>query len=167
MYLDSFVARINAPRLGDMDITFSSRPTMDASQLGRFVGVRTGIQISPCQADVEASAEAISISISITIPSSSTSLQLHISCRHRQLERRLSSMSQILNQFSLFLFRVEIMGINTTQTEPPSGRYDAAGEQWLELIRAFGGAKDVRLAGVYTKDILCALRSATGGTQPT
>ena len=33
-YLDRFVARIDALRLGDIDITFFSQPTKDASQLG-------------------------------------------------------------------------------------------------------------------------------------
>jgi hypothetical protein len=35
-YLDSFVAKFDAPHLDDIDITFFSQPTMDASQLGRF-----------------------------------------------------------------------------------------------------------------------------------
>ena len=70
-------------------------------------------------------------------------------------------MSQILNQFSHFLFRVEDLGINTT--EPPSEQDDVGGEQWPELIRAFGGAKDFRVAGVYGTNILCALCPVDGG----
>jgi hypothetical protein len=31
------VARIDAPRLGGIDITFFGQPTMDSSQLGRFM----------------------------------------------------------------------------------------------------------------------------------
>ena len=36
-YLDSLVARIDAPRLWDIDITFFSWATMGSSQLGRFI----------------------------------------------------------------------------------------------------------------------------------
>ena len=36
-YLDSFVTRIDAPRLRKIDITFFCRPTMDASQVGQFL----------------------------------------------------------------------------------------------------------------------------------
>ena len=36
-YLDSFVARIDAPRLKDIDIRFFSQPTMVALQLSRFI----------------------------------------------------------------------------------------------------------------------------------
>jgi hypothetical protein len=60
-YLDSLVARIDAPHLEDIDITFFSQPTMDTSQLGRFIG-RIGMQTSLCQADIQTSSRAISIS---------------------------------------------------------------------------------------------------------
>jgi hypothetical protein len=102
-YLDTFVARIDAPRLGDIDITFFSQPTMDASQLGRFIE-RIEMQTSLSRAEVQTSAHAISI----TFPTQSTStpLRLQISCE--QLDWQLSSMAQICNQFSPFLFRVKI-----------------------------------------------------------
>jgi hypothetical protein len=60
-FLDSFVARIDAPHLEDVDITFSSQPTMDASQLGRFIE-RAEMHISLLQADIEIPAHTISIS---------------------------------------------------------------------------------------------------------
>jgi hypothetical protein len=144
-YLDSFVARIDAPRLGDIDITFFSQPTMDASQLGRFIE-RIEMQTSFSKADVETSVDAISISF--TNSSTSTPLRLQVSCK--QLDWQLSSITQICNQFSPFLFRVEDLAINTTR---PSGKDDVDGEQWLELVRAFGGAKDFRVASelaIYT-----------------
>ena len=37
MYLDRFVARIDAPRLVEIGITFFGQPTMDASHLGQFI----------------------------------------------------------------------------------------------------------------------------------
>ncbi|KAH9018089.1 hypothetical protein EDB84DRAFT_1520259 [Lactarius hengduanensis] len=70
-------------------------------------------------------------------------------------------MAQVCDQFSPFLFRIENLGINTTQS--PSGHGDVDGEQWLELVRSFGSASDLRLAGLHTKNILCALFPAGGG----
>ncbi|KAN0127717.1 hypothetical protein V8E53_014494 [Lactarius tabidus] len=61
-YLDSFVARIDAPRLKDIDITFFSQPTMDASQLGQFIR-RINMQTSLTEVEVQTSAHSISISI--------------------------------------------------------------------------------------------------------
>jgi hypothetical protein len=41
-YLDSLVARVDAPHLRDIQIIFFSQPTIDASELGRFIeGIET------------------------------------------------------------------------------------------------------------------------------
>lgn len=45
---------------------------------------------------------------------------------------------------------------------------DLAGEQWLELIRAFGGTKELHVVGQERlTEILCALRSADETVLPT
>jgi hypothetical protein len=156
-YLDSFVARIDAPRLGDIDITFFSQPTMDASQLGRFIE-RIEMQTSLGRADIQTTAHAISITF--RTPSTSTPLRLQISCE--QLDWQLSSMTQICDHFSPFLFRVEDLRISSTQS--PNGEDAMAGELlWPELLRAFSRATDFRVAGVHVTEILCALRPADGG----
>ncbi|KAH9172676.1 hypothetical protein EDB89DRAFT_879306 [Lactarius sanguifluus] len=155
-YLDSLVARIDAPGLGNIDITFFFQPTMDASQLGRFVE-RTGIQTPLSRADVQISADAISIFLFNS--STPTPLQLQISCK--QLDWQLSSMAQVCDQFSPFLFRVNNPRINMTHSS--SVQDDADGEQWLELIRAFGGATDFRVADELTTAVLCALGLVEGG----
>ena len=161
-YLDSFVARIDTPRLGDIDITFFNQPTMDASQLGRFIE-RIEIQASLSQADVQISAH--SISIAFPNPSTDTTLRLQISCK--QLDWQLSSMTQICNHFPPFLLHIEDLRISSTQL--PNWEHSMAGEQWSELIRVFGSAKDLRVAGVHVTDILCALHPADGDhpTDPT
>ena len=150
-YLDSFVARIDAPRLGNMDITFFSQPTMDALQLGRFI---ERIEMEPPlgKADVQTSAHAISITF--PNPSASPYLRVQVSCK--QLDWQLSLMTQICNHFSSFLFRVEDLCISSTRLS--IGEDSIADEQWPELVRTFGGAKEFRLAGVHVMDILCALR---------
>ncbi|KAH8981830.1 hypothetical protein EDB86DRAFT_3247532 [Lactarius hatsudake] len=51
-YLDSLVARIDAPGLRDIEITLFSQPTMDASELGRFIE-RIEMQTSHNQAEVQ------------------------------------------------------------------------------------------------------------------
>jgi len=152
------VARVDAPRLGDVGITFFSQPTMDTSQLGRFIG-RLEMQMSLSQADVETSADAISISFSNS--GTSSPLRVQISCK--QLDWQLSCMAQVCDQFSPFLFRVSNLGIDTAQSSSASGQDDIGGELWPELISAFGGAEVFRVAGVHVPDILCALHPADGG----
>jgi hypothetical protein len=155
-YLDSFVARVDAPHLEDIDITFFSQPTMDASQLGRFIE-RTEMQTSLCQAGIETSPNAISISFINS--RASTPLRLQIPCQ--QLDWQLSQMAQICDRFSPFLLRVKNLSINTTQSS--SGLADVGGDPWLELVRSFVGARNLRVAGGLAANILCALRPAAGG----
>jgi len=154
-YLGSFVAQIDAPRLGHIDLMFFGQPTMDASELGRFIN-RVEMQRSNDRAEVVSSRGAISFRF--TQRNSPTRLELRISCS--RLDRQLSSMVQILDQFSYFLFRVENLNLSTT--ESPSGRDDVGAEQWAQLLRAFGGTKSFRVSGVHVTDILCALRPADG-----
>ncbi|KAI9464516.1 hypothetical protein BJY52DRAFT_1249588, partial [Lactarius psammicola] len=129
---------------------------MDTSQLGRFIE-RIEMQTSLSRADVQTSAHAISICLSK--PGAPTRLDLQISCE--QLDWQLSSMTQICNHFSPFLFRVESLGIFMTQHS--TGQDDTVREQWVELIRAFGGAKEFRVAGELATDILHTLCPTDGG----
>ncbi|KAI9447349.1 hypothetical protein BJY52DRAFT_1311880 [Lactarius psammicola] len=149
-YLDSFVARIDAPYLADIDITFDQSTMMDALQLSQFID-RIEMQRSPRQADIVSSQSAISIRF--THPGATTRLGLRVPCT--EFDWQLFSMAQILNQFSHFLFRVENLGINTT--EAPSGQVNVGSEEWLDLIHAFGGATEFRVASELATDILRAL----------
>ena len=160
-YLDSFVARINAPRLADIDIIFFSQPTMDASQLGRFIG-RIEVQTSSLsRVDIETSAHAIFISFTnSSVSAAPLKLLVQISCK--QLDWQLSCMAQVCDQFSPFLFRVEELSVNTTQSS--SAQDDDAGEQYLSLVRSFNGTRVFRVGDKLTRDIICALGQAEGET---
>jgi hypothetical protein len=155
-YLDRFVARINAPRLQDIDITFFNQPTMDASQLGQFVE-RIEMQTSLTKAEMQMSAQAISISFQNS--STSTRLRLQISCT--QLDWQLSSMAQVYDQFSPFLCGVKHLVFNSNDFI--GGQGDVDGEQWLQLVRSFGGARTLSIAGELSTGILCAMRPADDG----
>ena len=155
-YLDDFVARIDAPRLGDIDITFFSQPTMDASQLGQFIE-RIGMTTALSEADVQATAHAISISFKNS--KNSTPFQLQISCK--QLDWQLSSMAQVCTNFFPFVFGVRRLVFNTNGWS--RGKDDVNGEQWLQLVRSFGGAKTLSIASEFATGLLCSLRPADEG----
>ena len=174
-YLDVFVARIEAPRLGDIEITLFSQPTMDALQLGQFIQ-RTEIHASLTggRADVEISAHAISISFTKGLflgpfpnfspnfsPNHSPHLRLQISCK--QLDWQLSCMAQICDQISPFLFHVGGLRINAAQLQDE--QVDVDGEQWVDLLRSFkfDAGKIFWVDGELTADILCTLGPANEG----
>jgi hypothetical protein len=153
-YLDIFVARVDAPHLKDIDITFFSQPTIDASQLGQFIE-RMEMQTLFAEADIQTSAHAISISInSFKNSITSTPLRLQISCK--RLDWQLSSLAQICDQFSPFLFDVRNLVFNAINS--PTWQVDLDGAQWLQIVRSFGGASTLSISGETTIGILCALR---------
>jgi hypothetical protein len=153
-YLDSLVARIDAPRLEDIDITFFNQPTLDASQLGLFIR-RIESWRPPSGADILSSQGTISIAF--TQPEAlSTRLDLQIPCE--QLDWQLFSMSQICGHSSSLLFSVENLGVETEG--PPNVPDDMDDQEWLRLICAFRGAKDFCVASPLATDISRALRQA-------
>ena len=155
-YMDCFVARIDAPLVGDIDVTFFFQPTIDASQLCRFIE-RMEIQRSLIQAKVETSAHAISISF--TKFGDPAPLRLQISCK--QLDWQLYGMAQVCDQFSPFLSRVEELFIHSTQSL--RGQDDVADQHWLDILRSFDGAKDFWMANEHATDILCILGPVSEG----
>ena len=155
-YLDILVARIDAPRLGDINFAFFSQPTLDALQIGLFVN-RIELWGSPPRADILFSGDTISITFSH--PEISTRLGLQISCK--QLDWQVSSVSQICAQVSSFLFSVEDLRIEVAGISGPPD--DTDDERWLRLVRTFNGAKDFHLAGELVTAILRALRLADEG----
>ena len=160
-YLDTLVARINAPHLGYLEITFFSQPTLDTSQLGRFIN-RIETWTSPLQADIVPSERAILVTITESGEEALTRLRLQISCE--QLDWQLSSISQICDHFSSFLLSVEDLRIKTAG--PPSLSGDMDDEQWLRLIRAFDGVKDFySAADEIGTDVMRALHSPDEGNK--
>ena len=171
-YLDVFVARIEAPRLGDIEITLFSQPTMDALQLGQFIQqTEIHTSLTDGRAYVEISAHAISISFTKRIIANffftaisqnlSPRLRLQISCK--QSDWQLSCMAQVCDQISPFLSHVGVLGIKAAQ--PSDEQVDVDGDQWVDLLRSFkfGAAESFWVDGKLTADILCALGPANEG----
>ena len=154
-YLDSLVARIDAPCLEDIDITYFNQPTFNVSQLGQFID-RIETQKLHGRADILASNDAISISF--TRLGAPTRLALQISCK--ELDWQLSSMAQILDHFPTFLSCVGDLVINATP--PPRRQDDANNEQWLHLIRSFRGTERFYVAGKHVTAIMRTLSPADG-----
>jgi hypothetical protein len=137
------VARIDAPRPGDVAIAFLSQPTIihgadrnaDVAQLSRCSNLR-------------ASHFHLLDQLKHFYTSSIANLV------------RAARLAVVLNGSSLcpFLFRVKHLGIYTTRHS--IGQDDLGGEQWLELVRSFRGARDFCVGDGLTTYILCTLGPA-------
>ena len=152
-YLNGLLARIDAPSLRDIEIFFFHQLTFDVSQLGKFIN-RTEIQKSHRRTDILITERTINISF--TQPGSPTRLGIHTSCE--QFDWQLFSITQIFNHLYTLLSRIKDLRINATRQSLASVQDDTESDRWLELIRLFGGARTLRVAGDLTPEIVRALR---------
>ena len=155
-YLNSLVARIDAPGLVDFEIRFFNQLIFHLSELGQFIN-RIEMQRSHRRANIAFSGH--DVSIFFTQPGVPARLTIHISCD--QFDWQLSSMAQICGHEFPFLSSIQDLRIVTPKRS--SLVDDVSSEQWLDLVRGFDGAKDFHVAGELAADILRALRPVDGG----
>ena len=158
-YLEGLVARIDAPCLKDVEITFFDKHIFDIPKLREFID-RIEIQKSHGRADILSSERAISISL--TQPEASSCLKLQVLCKALRLQPLF--MTRICTFFSAFLLRVQDLRISTTR---PSGTQDRRNcEKWLEIIRRFEGAKWFYATGEHSTDVVRALQLSDERREP-
>ncbi|KAH9068251.1 hypothetical protein EDB83DRAFT_2593538 [Lactarius deliciosus] len=145
---ERLVARIDAPRLGDIEVTLFNLFIFDPSKLGEFID-RIETQKSPLRANTLSSKRTISISI--TQPEAHARLKLEVSCK--PLTRQLSHMAQICNGLSAFL----LGHLRISATRPPRRQDKSDLDEWAGLIFP-KGAKWVHVAGDHLAHIMRALQ---------
>jgi hypothetical protein len=149
-YLDNLMARIDAPCLNVVQITFFCRSLMRALQLGRFID---RIQAQNSRAEILFSARAITITF--TPPENPKRLELQVS--GDSLPQQLSCMAQILKTSPAFLLGVGHLCIR--ELHPSSAPDYIDRTRWWELFRTFRGIKWVQIvAGQHSRNIVLALR---------
>jgi hypothetical protein len=150
-YLASLVTRIDAPRLGHIEVAFPDVETSELLVLSEFID-RIGIHRSHRRAVILSSDGAISISLIQT--RAPTCLTLQLFCK--TLDLQLSSISRICIHLSAFLLDVEDLRINVRRrSRREAGHYS---EQWLEPISLFTGVKWFHVAGNLSTQIVRALQ---------
>ena len=154
-YLEDLVARIDGPRLEDIEVTFldSNNFTFDRnlSQLSDFID-QIEIHKSYRRAHILSSESAISISL--TQPGAATSLKLEALCG--SLGVQLTSIARICTHLSAFLFNVEDLRISTTRSPIWTDTFD--NRLWLGPINSFTGVKWFHLDGDDSTNILWAFQ---------
>ena len=152
-YLDNLAARIDAPQLGNIDITFLSQPPpMLTPQIRKFF-LRIAMNKSHRRADILFSDNAASISF--TQPNSPTCLELQVSCE--TFSQQLSCIARICNGFNAFiLFGIE--DLHVCVTRPKSGHDYNDREEWWKLLHLFRGTKWAYINRDLSTDIILVLQ---------
>jgi hypothetical protein len=148
-YLDGLVARIDAPYLADIEITFFNKPTSDLLKLGEFVD---RIEIHKYHRRANITSSERTVSVSLIQPGTSTSLKVHSLCE--QLTEQLDTVARICTRLSTSLFHVEDLHISVTRK---SGRDDHLPTEKWSALDSFTGVKWFHVTGDLSIGIVRAL----------
>ena len=150
-YSEGLVARIDAPRLRDIDVTFVNEIIFELPALSVFID-RIDMHKSYRRADILSSEH--DISLTLTQPGAPTCLKFQLLCE--ELSHQLLSMVRICIHFYVFVFNVEDLRISAKRPPRCTDRHHTG--KWQESISAFTGVKSLHVSGDLSKDIVCALQ---------
>jgi hypothetical protein len=152
------VARIDAPRLFKLDITFFNDLEFDTPQYIQFIH-RTPSLGSLKKARVFFKIDAAGVVLTQT--SGHGRLTVGIECR--ESDWQVSSLEQVCTSSLLLLSTLEDLYIYEHPNLRPYWQDDVENMQWLELLRPFSTVKNLYLSKEFAPRILPALQEVVGG----
>jgi len=159
-YLEDLVARIDASRLGILDIAFFNQLIFDTPQLAQFIS-RTPKLKAPDNARLIFHHSGVRVSLYRT---SITALYLGIQCR--KSDWQLSSMAQVCGSSFPHALQVvpmvEDLDIEEGESFPPHWQDDIENTEWLELLRPFTSVKNLTLCQKFAPRIAPVLQELVG-----
>jgi hypothetical protein len=158
-YLEEILARVDAPRLNEMHITFFNQIIFDTPQLFRFISRRPTLS-SPEKGDIEFSPEAIIVKFP-SVPSDYGILSVEIPCTASDWQ--LSSLEQVCTSSLPPVSTLEDLYIFEVRGYPPRWQDDVENTLWLDLLRSFVAVKNLYLSEGCLPRIAPALQELIGG----
>ena len=149
-YLDDLVARIDAPLLVKLNITFFHQLIFDTPQLTQLIS-RTPNFKAFYAAEMQFS------ELGVWISTIDEELSLGIWCR--QSDWQLSSLAQVCS--SVLIPTIEHLYIR--EIAPLSWQDDIETGQWLELLHRLTAVKDLCISREFTPRIVTTLQELVGG----
>ncbi|KAH9056284.1 hypothetical protein EDB87DRAFT_1258031 [Lactarius vividus] len=185
-YLEGVLARISAPSLQMLSLSFFAQLTFDLPCLVRFVCAHAeadgaGFQFHTAELHFDAEAACVLLDSRVTDSGQARTnpVQLRVSCR--VLDWQLAAIVQICGALAPLFGRVEHLTLglhisypNSDANSSPDVDLDSDRAQWHSLLRTFGGAKTLELAGPRAQhlrrtllplpvELLPALQTLLGG----
>jgi hypothetical protein len=150
-FLEDLVAGIDAPYLGDIELTFFNKFNGTVPKIGEFID-RIGMHKSHHRADILFSVDAISFSFIQREAPTGIKFQVH----REPSSKLLSTMARVFTHLSASLPDLEELRISATQGF--ISQYRLHNGSWPELLNAFASVKWFHNAGNLSTDIASALR---------
>ena len=154
-YLEALVARIDAPSLDTLAITFFHQLIFDTPQLSNFIS-RTRKLGTHNEARVVFS----DWDVSVTFPTFDGALELELGISCRDSDWQLSSLTHICSSSipQDLLPAVEYLYILEDRFPQLNWQDDVENNQWLEFLRPFTGVKDFYICQEFAPRIAPALQ---------
>jgi hypothetical protein len=159
-YLEDLVARIDAPLLNHMSITFFHQLILHTPQLTQFISRTPTLKLND---QTKARVLFSGLGVSCVLPrTGSKGLQLGMSCR--QSDWQLSSLSQVCtSSFPQALVQtVEHLYIQEDTHPRPRWQDDIETSHWLEILHPFTAVKNLYLSKEFAPRIAPALQELVG-----
>ena len=173
-YLESLIARIDAPTIERFGITLFEQHTFELPQLAQFIDRTERLQSSPYRTSIWFWNHGFSITHYFGPPSSGPTFRLEIPCH--ELTRQVILLSRICQQLSQLVSRVERLDLESDHAQSeaadeaadPDSDSDSdsdsdAAQQWLELLAPFHCVRWLELIGTPVPSIASALERSVAG----
>jgi hypothetical protein len=158
-YLEVVVARIDAPRLSKLDITFFNQIIFDTPQFIQFISRTTPLRPFE-KARVTFGRDAAAVELSSQTGKNKV-LEVRILCR--ELDWQVSSMEQVCTLCLPPLSTLESLYIYEYPRWRPQWQDNIENALWLELLHPFTSAKNLCLSEDIARLIVPALEELDGG----
>jgi hypothetical protein len=157
-YLEEILARIDAPRLDELHITFFNQILFDTPQLSQFISRRPTLR-APERGHITFSSKAIVVEF----PSQTSDydvLSVEIPCTVS--EWQLSSLEQVCTSSLPPVSTLEDLYIFENRANPPRWQDEVANTLWLELLHPFAAVRNLYLCEKIVPHITPALQELAG-----
>ncbi|KAI0282695.1 hypothetical protein BC826DRAFT_265262 [Russula brevipes] len=158
-YLESLVARIDAPSVEQFGIKLFDQRAFELSQLAEFIGLTEELKSSSYRTSVWLWEYGLSITHFFGRSSQRGTFRLQLSCA--ELSRQVPLLISVCGQLSLLVSSVEHLDIEVDQVL--SDLWDETDTaQWLELLTLFSNVRRLELIGALVSSIASVLEQFAG-----
>ena len=157
-YLEDLVACIDAPRLGNLEITFFNQIIFDTPQFVQFISHLPALRTFE---KASISFEGRAASIELSSRTSYRGLNVRIPCR--ELDWQVSSLEQVCTSCLPPLSMLEDLYISEQRRWQRHWQDNIENTLWLELLRPFTAVKNLYLSEDFARRIVPAMQELVGG----
>ena len=161
-YLEEILARIDAPRLNELHITFFNQIIFDTPQLFQFVK-QSPTPRAPEKGHIVFNSKVVIVKF-LSHTSNNDVLCIKIPCTAS--EWQLSSLKQVCSSSLPPVSTLEDLHIFEDQVNPPRWQDDVENTLWLELLHPFVAVKNLYLCEELVPRVAPALQETVGGRAP-